>query len=203
MAAERATTGRTGNATARRIVEAALETLSVAGIRDFTMRGIAKRAGVRLSGVQYYFPTMEALVLALIDHVVQRYRDAYAAALTGETDAAARLKAVIAFNLSDIAREDTRRLFVNLWPLLETQADYSGSLTLKLYAPQFALLGERILDLRPGIGADEARRRAELISAVIEGLFVTLPPTAESSGDIAHLQDRVIALCLAIATGDA
>lgn len=192
-----------GKATAQRIVQAAQDSLSGDGIRDFTMRGIAKRAELRLANVQYYFPTMNDLILALIDFIVERYREAYAQIAKDELAPRDHLRMIVELNLEDITNISTRRLFINLWPLLETESDFTGDLTHKLYSVQFDLLKQRILAIHPSLPTEEAVRRAKVISALIEGLFVTLPPTRESQDSITDIRGRVLDLCLKIADGEA
>lgn len=193
----------TGQETAARIVAAAYELLRSERFSAFSMRGIAKRAEVRLASVQYHFPTMEDLIRALIALNTRRYTDAYRTAVENRGDSAReRLEAVIAFNLEDIQKSDTRRFFIRLWPLLESLDDFSGSLLTELYSAQFALLSERIRDAHPEIVPAEAKRRAELVAALIEGMFITLPPTKETRPQRNILRKRAIRLCMAIADGE-
>ena len=201
--ADRTAVRDTGRATALRIIEAARDILQEDGVREFSMRGIAKRAGVRLANVQYYFPSSGDIVRGVMELVAQGYRRAYAELVDENTgDARKQFEAVIRFNLVDIVQPSTRRLFIHLWPLLESEGQFSGKLLLELYSVQFQLLSERIQNMHARVPADEARRRAELIAALIEGLFITLPPTAESKVDIGNLQDRAVRLSFAIADGE-
>lgn len=200
----RTATRKGGRETAARIVEAAHDLLRTDGLSAFSMRGIAKRADVRLASVQYHFPTMEHLVRALIALNTRRYTEDYRRAVESRSGSPReRLEAVIAFNLEDIQESDTRRFFIHLWPLLESLDGFSGSLLIELYSAQFALLSERISDLHPDLAPAEAKRRAELIAALIEGMFITLPPTKETRRDLDILQKRAIRLCMAIADGKA
>ena len=191
-----------GRATAARIVEAAYQLLRTEGRGEFSMRRVARQADVRLASVQYYFPAMPDLVRAIIALNARLYTDAYRLAVsTSGGDARARLEAVLAFNLDDIQQVETRRLFIHLWSLLESLDGFSGSLLAELYQPQFTLLSERILDLHPGIDRAEAQRRAELVAALIEGMFITLPKTEAACG-FDRVKDSAMRLCLAIADGD-
>ena len=192
---------RNGQETAARIIEAAYDLLRTGSLTEFSMRGIAKRANVRLASVQYYFPATEDLVRAVIDLNARKYAEEYQRAIGSRGGSAReRLEAVIAFNLEDIQSSATRRFFINLWPLLESLDGFSGSLLAELYSHQFALLGERLKELHPKLDDSEARYRAELIAALIEGMFITLPQT-ETGHDFELVQQRAVRLCMAIADG--
>lgn len=201
--AQRTAVRDSGRATALRIIEAARDILQEDGVREFSMRGIAKRAGVRLANVQYYFPSIGDIVRGVMELVAQGYREAYASLIRENAgDARKQFQAIIRFNLVDIVQPNTRRLFIHLWPLLESEDHFSGKLLLELYSVQFELLSGRIQQMHPRLDFDEARRRAELVAALIEGLFITLPPTGDSEMDIRHLQDRVLRLTTAVADGE-
>ncbi len=191
-----------GRETAARIVEAAYDLLRTGGLTEFSLRGIAKRANVRLASVQYYFPTMEHVVREIIALNARKYADQYRRAIGMKAGSAReRLEAVIAFNLEDIQTPETRRFFIHLWPLLESLDGFSGSLLAELYSHQFALLSERVKDLHPRLDDAEAKRRSELIAALIEGMFITLPQAGDDSPDFELVQKRAVRLCMAIADG--
>jgi AcrR family transcriptional regulator len=202
VAGTRRAVRESGRATAARIVEAAYRLLRTQGLGEFSMRRVAKEANVRLAGVQYYFPAMQDLVREIIALNARLYSDAYHRAVAAHgRDARGRLEAIIAFNLDDIQDIETRGFFIHLWSLLETLDGFSGSLLAELYEAQFALLRERIVDLHPRINASEAQRRAELVAALIEGMFITLPKTGADSG-FDRVKESAMQLCLAIADGD-
>lgn len=193
----------TGRRTAARIVETACEILRTEGYERFSMQGIAKRMGRRLSNVQYYFKTREDLIRAVIQHIEQGYLRRYAAVLEAAPDTAeGRFRAALEFNFEDVGDPDTRHLFIQLWPLLSTADNYSGELMQRLYLTQFQALGERIRELAPEANADEVRIRAELIAALIEGLLVTAPANVDTPTHRRRLGESVLQTAYAIATGD-
>lgn len=53
------------------LLAAAEEVLVRDGLADLTLRAVAEQAGVRLSALQYIFPTREELVSALTRHVLE------------------------------------------------------------------------------------------------------------------------------------
>jgi AcrR family transcriptional regulator len=72
-----------GEATRRRIVEAAREVLLTRGHGGTSTRAVADEAGVRLSLVHYHFGSKQRLLLAVLEHenesLLERQRELYAA----------------------------------------------------------------------------------------------------------------------------
>lgn len=194
-----ATRGQSG--TAERIAQAAFDLLRTGGVSGFSLRSVAKLANVRLGSVQYHFPSLRELAQAIIQLNRRKYGEEYQRAAAGASTPRDRLTAVIRFNLRDIQSSDTRRFFVHFWSFLESIDGYSGDLLAALYAPQFEMLAAHVAELHPDLPQTEANSRAQLIGALIEGIFITLP-TVDSRGNApAVSEERALDLCLAIADG--
>src|SRR5476651_1909674 len=101
---------RAGRETAQRVIEAARDLLMNEGYARFSMRNVAAGAGLHLANVQYYFPTREALIRAILADTGARYRASYERLLAeGSTDRTERFREIVAFNLRDIAKRETRQ----------------------------------------------------------------------------------------------
>jgi AcrR family transcriptional regulator len=200
---KRAATGRrAGNDTAARIVLAARELLMTEGYAQFSMRNVAARAGLHLANVQYYYKTREALVKALVDDTGERYRSSYEELRAkGPTDRQARFKAVVEFNLKDIATAETRRYFIQLWALLTEIDGRAGHLMNDLYAIDIQQLGDCIADLVPDADAAEVRRRASILAAMIEGMVVVRGAHSRNPAELKKLMARALGLAMQIALG--
>lgn len=165
-------TRRAGRATAARVLEAARAVLVERGYPGFTMRNVAAHAGLHLANVQYYFPTREHLIRALLDATGAHYRNAYAE-LTASlpSDPRQRFLAVLDYNLRDVTTAPTRRYFTQLWALLDA-CDATGGLLAELYELDLQQLSEQISALCPTVAAPEIRRRAALLASMIEGMLL-------------------------------
>jgi AcrR family transcriptional regulator len=193
---------RAKNDTAARIVLAARELLMNEGYAQFSMRNVAARAAVHLANVQYYFKTREDLVRALLDDTGARYRATYDQLRASiPTDGLARFKAVVEFNLQDIATWETRRYFIQLWALLTTIDGHSGSLMSDLYAIDIQQLSECIAELSPDTEPAEVRRRASVLAAMIEGMVVVRGAHSRSAAELNRLMKRAQAVAMQIALG--
>lgn len=194
--------GRIGKQTAQRVVDAARDLLTDEGCGQFSMRNVAARASMRLSNVQYYFPSRDDLVRALFRDADTRYRNAYAEVLaSAENHRVARFEAVVDFNLHDIAQAPTRRFFLQFWALLNGLDASSDSLLNDLYHIDIQQLSERIAELEPQADAPEIRRRATLLAALIEGLMVVRGAHSPKAAEMQRLTAAAKRLALQIALG--
>lgn len=159
-----------------RIIQCAYDILRTECYEQLTMQGIAKRLGIRLSNVQYYFNSRTELITALLEYNAQLYLEQWDRIFASSDDTPEeRFNAYVEFNLLDTKRETTRHFFIQLWPLLSTADKYTGRLLKAMYEPQMVRLTELIADLSPEISRSEARVRAELIASMLEGFMVTTP----------------------------
>jgi len=200
---KRAATGRrAGNDTAARIVLAARDLLMTEGYAQFSMRNVAARAGLHLANVQYYYKTREDLVEALLDDTGERYRSSYEELRAkAPTDREARFKAVVEFNLKDIATSETRRYFIQLWALLTEIDGRAGHLMNDLYAIDIQQLSDCIADLVPDTDAAEVRRRASILAAMIEGMVVVRGAHSRNPAELKKLMARAQGMAMQIALG--
>ncbi|MDB6156675.1 MAG: hypothetical protein JWO04_381 [Gammaproteobacteria bacterium] len=193
---------REGNETASRIVLAAREILMDEGYAHFSMRNVASRAGMHLNNVQYYFKTREHLVRALLEDTGSRYRASYDKLLAvAPAEPAVRFNALIEFSLQDISTWETRRFFIQLWALLITLDDRSGSLLDDLYAIDIEQLSGFIAELVPGTAPAEIRRRASVLAAMIEGMVVVRGAHTRNASEMKRLMARAHAVAMQIALG--
>ncbi len=193
---------RGGLRTAARIVESAREVLMREGYASFSMRNVAAQAGLHLANLQYYFPTRDALIRAILDDTGARYREAYRQLRASNPhDRVARFRAIVEFNLRDIATATTRRFFIQLWALLSTLDGDDGELMNQLYEIDIEQLGECIAELVPSAELAEVRRRASLLAAMIEGLVVVRGAHSRQPAELKRLMNRAQAMGMQIALG--
>ncbi len=189
-----------GKATALKLVKTTHELLMEGGYADFSMRNVAKAADVRLANLQYYFPKKEDLILALMHYVGELYENNYIQCLEKvRPDPLERFKAAIAFNLDDIFCLKTRHFFIQFWPLVAIADDYSGKLLNDFYKPQLHQFEELIQELHPKASKADTQQRAEMITALIEGLMVVISPVKKMEQP--SFRQDVLDQCLKIAHG--
>lgn len=78
----------------RALLDASLALITAEGLERFSMREVARRAGVSHQAPYHHFSDREAILAAIVAEGFQRLRDASLAALEGLSDPAKRLSAI-------------------------------------------------------------------------------------------------------------
>lgn len=64
----------TGEERRQALVAVAFDVIAAKGFEGLRVREVAARAGVNIATLHYYFPTKEALVRGVVEHLVQQFR---------------------------------------------------------------------------------------------------------------------------------
>jgi AcrR family transcriptional regulator len=78
----------------RALLEASLALIAAEGLEGFSMRKVARRAGVSHQAPYHYFPDREAVLAAIVAEGFERLREASLNALEGVSDPAKRFSAI-------------------------------------------------------------------------------------------------------------
>ncbi len=151
------------------IVDAATAVLVQEGYAQFTTRKIAARVGIRLSNVQYYFPTKHALLQALVERSIEQYYDVLRAKVAaGSKTPKAQLLYTIDYVLASHAKPEITRLFKELWALAAHDKDAAIVMD-RFYAQWCEMATALVLELNPKLSRLKAERRAILIIGLVDG----------------------------------
>ena len=157
------------------IMEACKTVLIDKGYTQFSLRNIAREAGMHLSNLQYYFHTREELIKALIDYNSQSYSQKYTEAFaTLPSTPHPRFLAVIDYLIEDIKDPLTRRFFIQFWALLDASGAHTERLLNDMYAPHVQSLNNHIAELNPSLSPGVRQQRAAMIASMIEGMMLML-----------------------------
>lgn len=156
-----------GEASRTRILEVASEILATEGLERFILREIAKRADMQLGNLQYYFPTRDALLEAVIRVEFEHNL----AAIRALDDRANSLQAYIE-QFSDLLIREYTGIGGNIWPVLTVLHLHNRrfrQLSEEIYQQHFDTLMDAMR--RFGVLGNTAalREKARLITAVIDG----------------------------------
>ena len=192
-----------GQETSSRILLAARELLAEEDITRFSMRNVANRAGVNLRNLQYYYPSRENLVQALLIDVSEQYRRYYEdCAADADGTPLQQFKAVLDFNMQDVTRRETQQFFMQFWVLLGSLDNFRSEYLARQFSLHVEHLSPLVAALQPDLSETEVRCRAILLDAVLEGVMVVLaghkPDDAETRDILKLAYDQ----CLGIALGD-
>ena len=157
------------------IMEACRTVLIDKGYTQFSLRNVAREAGMHLSNLQYYFRTREELIKELIDYNSQSYLETYRERFaTLPTQPHPRFLAVIDYLIEDIKDPLTRRFFIQFWALLDASGAHTERLLNDMYAPHIRSLNEHLAGLNPLLSPGVRQQRAAMIAAMIEGMMLML-----------------------------
>ncbi len=168
----------TGKGATRReeILAAASALLLEEGYAGFSARGVAARAGLRLSHVQYYFASPAAILAELLDRFVRRYGEEImarfgAAKGTGEQ----RLYRALDFLMNDEAYRRDCGIFMIEVAGFAARDELIAAALARYYEIYFALFSDIAKALNPALTPRERARRARQCVALIEGMSMTRP----------------------------
>lgn len=178
------------------ILDAAASTLIEAGYADFSLRKVAERLGIRLSNLQYYFPTLVELLSALFTRELDRARERFEA--SGSKD----LEALLVMLLNEQDDDGSCRLFWELWALSARNRDIADIMA-GFYQRYSTAVESLIAQASPEMRPAQRRRRAVLITAMIEGLSLFRGDGRNPPGGDAALRREALACARTLAVTQA
>ncbi len=172
----------------QQLIEAAVATLADVGIVDFTLNGVASRAGVSAGLVVHYFGDKEALLEAAFRFVVRRLNSHATTRLRMAEGPRARVEALIDAHLGqDEFALGAERVWLSFWG----QALHVPRLARVQKAHQGRLLSNLRYDLRQLVAEDEVRRMAETIAAMVDGIWLRSALSGGSGLDSGLARDLI------------
>lgn len=122
MAAAPATRpNRTGAATRKRIVEAAIAVLAERGFSGFTLQAVATRAGVLFGSVTHHYGTRDGLIDAMLSAVLAGYRERFVSLAAAVRSDQGPIRALVTFLIDDAVDPATAGIFLELWAMATHQ----------------------------------------------------------------------------------
>lgn len=175
------------------LLEAARATMAEKGHGNFSMRSVAKTAGVHLRTVQHYFPTKRDLLIETCEYTIATYYiGQYPVTVNNYAgmEPLAKFDAMIGFLFDDLKDPFVCMFFPELWALSFRDPDASTALD-RLYKMHRASIATVIAEACPGLSPKTVAHRAALVAMMIEGLILVVgngkPQHAELRGIRAEL----------------
>lgn len=163
---------RTPRGTDRRAVAVAVarQVLVVDGFEAFGMRRIADLAGMRLGNLQYYFATRDDLLEAVLRAEAERDLDALRAGSGDTDDPATHLTDALGVLLHEWGSEGGS-VYAPM-TLLAVHDERFATICREIYAAFYAELAAVVRRVDPTATAAQARSRAIVITALVDGAAV-------------------------------
>lgn len=172
-----------GNSTCDRIVAAARKKLVENGVNGFSLRELATSLDLKLSNVQYYFRTREALLL----HVFEREALADVAVIEAKRSSGSEREAfrAIVRELVIRWRGDSGILMSTLGTMSLHHKEFRG-LYRSIYDAFYNALEASVRSMNHKLDEEEVRLRVRLVTALVDG-----SPMQIRVGELQTFLDRV------------
>jgi AcrR family transcriptional regulator len=166
----------------------------------FSIRNVAKEAGLSMGAVQHFYPTRDKLMAAMLEFVVNEYEAAYDKVFSElPFNGEARLLGVIEYLALDITRAQTRQFFFALWAL-GCRNKFAAELIEEMYSHHRRNLAGLIGAARPAFTEDHCFETAMQVAGLIEGLMVFTAPGTRHFASRAALGESVKASVMKLLT---
>lgn len=158
-----------GQETAATILEAARDVLVEEGYPSLTMRNVAKRAGMTVGNLSYYYARRDDLLHDLLEAVIQGYVEDFDRIVEDvERSPEERLEDMIRFVVNDLSTKETTGFFPALWGLAAHDPVAAREMTY-VYDIERNAFTRVVAAMRPDLSKKERALLALFISASIEG----------------------------------
>lgn len=149
------------------ILDAATTLLIDIGYSNFSMRKVADAAGIKLGNLQYYFPSKNMLVCAMLDRAIQVYLDEFDEIRTHGTPEQ-QFRELIQHVVTDLTSKQTTQFFPELWSMSNHDKEITVFMD-QMYSKYRAIMGDIIADLNPKLNVKQVEKLSLFFSASMEG----------------------------------
>jgi AcrR family transcriptional regulator len=181
-----------GQARLESILNTALNVFTEDGYSHFTTRNVARRLGISVGNLHYYFPNKAVLLKAMFENVVESYKPVFTRVMErAGDDPRDRFVALIRYLICDLGSEATTSFFPELWALANHDPMVAGLME-EMYDWERQQIHGLVAAIRPDV--DDARHQeiTLFISASIEGLTMFIGHRKSH----ARLRDTMVATAL-------
>lgn len=169
------------------ILDAAEQLLIDSGYHNFSMRKVATKAGVSVGNLQYYFPTKDVLIQALLDYVIQNYLDTFEK-FRGHGSPKEQFIKILKAVIKDLKTKHTTVLFPELWSMANHEKHICEILD-RMYGKYRMMVANVIQDINPALDENQALRLSLFITASIEGHTIFIGHKKPWSKETEHIID--------------
>jgi AcrR family transcriptional regulator len=181
-----------GKARITQILSSALDILIKEGHAAVTLREIARRCGVRVGAVSYYYSSRSALIRDLLDSAVAPYYEIFGSLVHDKSySAEERLERLIRLNIRDLRTEKTSKFFPELW-VMANRDRFASRLVETIYKRQRDTFEQVIAELNPRLGKRELKLLALFVSSAQEGLTMFVGYKKRWSGSLPEIENIAV-----------
>lgn len=177
---------RRGNRESRvpEIIEVSINVLIAAGYAGYTINRVANDAGIRLSTLQHYFSTREALLRATIEEIGKRYFERFRKFVENRSRSPqARLDSIIDDAFADFVGPGMSAGVIECWGLALHES-FARDVVADVQKQFTRLFAQLVGEINPKLSTEERELRGALIMSSCQGLVIFLRWT---DGDASRL----------------
>jgi len=166
------------------------------GANEFVLRDVAETLGITHGNLQYYFPTKQALLVAIFDQEVAKYTDSMKEAVAATTTKRGRLAAIIDSGLTVLRSPDTA-----LWRMMMSMADHSKEMAAILKKENDlyeAVVTKELKQIAPALSLQRRRHIAKIIHALLDGIGIQFVHEDPNGADMRALESEIKAAVFAL-----
>ncbi|MGF6603658.1 AcrR family transcriptional regulator [Paraburkholderia sp. GAS448] len=167
---------RRGNRESRvpEIVDVSINVLIAAGYAGYTINRVANDAGIRLSTLQHYFSTREALLRATLEEIARRYFERFRGFVENRNRSPqARLEAIIDDAFAEFVRPGLPAGILESWGLALHES-FARDVVVEVQKRFTALFAKLVGEINPALSMEERELRGALIVSSCQGLVIFL-----------------------------
>jgi AcrR family transcriptional regulator len=181
-----------GNERVVAILEAAKNVLVDEGFAALSLREVAKRAGMTVGNVGYYFPSKDSLLVALAEHIFDRWDARFRRHLPpGLAGGEAIFLHSIRFMIEENKRPKTKSLLLEMWAMANRSRAIMRMMD-TFYRRMRTWIEAMLEEIDPNASPHARRLRAALITAQIEGLMLLIGPNSLAEAELAGIEAEAV-----------
>ena len=190
--AQGATTDK-GNVRMHAILEEAKNILVEEGFAELSFRNLAKRVGIKVGNVTYYFSTKEQLMEELATYIFDRWDAGFQRRVPEHLrDKAEMFDYSVRYMIEENKRDRTNALLQEMWAMASRNDSVMRMLDV-FYTKMRVWIDGMLLEVNPALSVRTRRLRAALITAQIEGLIVLIGPRRIPHDELRWIEEEAVA----------
>ncbi|MCF8474998.1 MAG: TetR/AcrR family transcriptional regulator [Emcibacter sp.] len=184
---------------ARLILQAAHEIISEVGLRNISLRSIARQCGMHLKTLQHYFPTKNDLMKAIYNELMEKYLPPLEEILQLPEDPLPRFNMVLDQLFGFVEDLNNQRFFMEIFSIAQNDDEWMQMVDRK-FSSFYNQIGDLLAELNPTLNRREGRRRSLAMGAMMEGMMLFLGDNKPIRPERENLEDEIRGLLLLMAT---
>lgn len=182
------------------ILEAAHDQIQQVGLRNITLRSIARQCKIHLKTLQNYFPTKNDLLKAIYQDLLAKYLPPLIEILERPEDPLPRFNMVLDQLFAFVDDLNNQRFFLEIFSLAQNDEEWMQLIDDKFRA-FYNRIGDLISELNPDLNRKDGRRRALAMGAMMEGMMLFVGDNKPVRPERENIKEEFRGLLLMMAIG--